>query len=600
MKKWFLVLGLSLSIATVAMLAGGCVGKEAQIIKDVTPQEALALVQENQDNPNFAILDLRFPEEFAYKHIKNAINIEYYSQTFREELDKLDKDKTYLVYSGWACGNIAPQVLDMMTELNFTEVYNMTGMCFGQELEGFPTVQQSTTQIIHEITHQYVFMVYFTGIGCRHCERATPTVLEQLPREYANLVIIEYEIQENEQNAPLFDEYVSIYHTDFDLPLAVFNQDQYIAGELPISENLRGVIEELDSNKCPLVDGSSQDFNELDLTSLPGYPIIWHQQKVLIKQGPEGDGELLKELLVGDNLPDILQDAEFKAIEPMGVVIPGKTVEFDNAILIDDWIFQWNGESLGIPPSPVEPTPPPTTPPPSTVPRPSLTLPKVLALAAADAVNPCELAILLLMLVSIMAYNPGNRRAILSAGAAFIIAVFAIYFLYGLVFIKFFHIVQALSAVRFWLFRGLAVAAIVFGVLNIRDFVRYKPGGLGTEMPLLLRPRVKKILSRITSTRGAFITGAFVTIFLLPCTMGPYIIAAGILSVYDMIQTAPILLLYNLVFILPMLAIIGIVYFGLGRVHDVYLWKERNITKLHLIAGCIILGLGIAMLAGLV
>jgi len=600
MKKWLLVLGLSLSIAIIAMLAGGCVGKEAQIIKDVTPEEALALVQENQDNPNFVIIDLRFPEEFAYKHIKNAINIEYYSYNFRDELDKLDRDKTYLVYSGWACGNISPQVLDIMKELNFREVYNMTGLCFGKELEGFPTVQKSTTQIIHEITHQYVFMVYFTGIGCRHCERATPTVLEQLPREYANLVIIEYEVQENEQNAPLFDEYVSTYHTDFDLPLAVFNQDQYIAGELPISENLRGVIEELDSNKCPLVDGSSQDFNELDLTSLPGYPIIWHQQKVLIKQGPEGDGELLKELLVGDNLPDILQDAEFKAIEPMGVVIPGKTVEFDNAILIDDWIFQWNGESLGIPPSPVEPTPPPTTPPPSTVPRPSLTLPKVLALAAADAVNPCELAILLLMLVSIMAYNPGNRRAILSAGAAFIIAVFAIYFLYGLVFIKFFHIVQALSAVRFWLFRGLAVAAIVFGVLNIRDFVRYKPGGLGTEMPLLLRPRVKKILSRITSTRGAFITGAFVTIFLLPCTMGPYIIAAGILSVYDMIQTAPILLLYNLVFILPMLAIIGIVYFGLGRVHDVYLWKERNITKLHLIAGCIILGLGIAMLAGLV
>jgi len=82
--------------------------------------------------------------------------------------------------------------------------------------------------------------------------------------------------------------------------------------------------------------------------------------------------------------------------------------------------------------------------------------------------------------------------------------------------------------------------------------------------------------------------------------MGPYIIAAGILSVYDMIQTAPILLLYNLIFILPMLAIVGIVYLGLGKVHDVYLWKERNITKLHLIAGCIILGLGIAMLLGLV
>jgi thiol-disulfide isomerase/thioredoxin len=480
----------------------------------------------------------------------------------------------------------------------------LAGGCVGKEIRIIESITPqealASTPITEGITPQYVFMVYFTGIGCPHCEMTAPLVLEQLPREYANLITIEYEIQENEQNAPLLDEYVSAYHIGYELPLIIFSQDQYIGGESSILNNVRGVLAELGSNKCPLVDGTSQDLNELDLTSLPGYPIIWHQQKVLIKQGPSGDNELLKQLLVGDNLSDILKDAEFKVIEPIEVAIPGKTVKFDNAISIGDWIFQWNGEGLGTTPPPVEPTPPPATPPPSNVPRPSLTLPKVLTLAAADAVNPCALAVLLLMLTTIVFYNPGNRRAVLFAGAAFITAVFAIYFLYGLVFIKFFHIVQALSAVRFWLFRGLAVACIVFGALNIRDFVRYKPGGLGTEMPLLLRPRVQKILSRITSTRGAFLTGVFVTVFLLPCTIGPYIIAAGILSVYDMIQTAPILLLYNLVFILPMLAIVGIVYFGLGKVHDVYLWKEKNITKLHLIAGLIILGLGIVMLLGLV
>jgi rhodanese-related sulfurtransferase len=595
-----MLLVLSISLIIGAVLAGGCVGQETQIIKDITPEEALTLVQENQDNPDFVILDLRFPESFAYKHIKGAINIDYYSYNFREELEKLDRDKTYLVYSGYSCGNMSTPVLDMMKELNFREVYSMTGLCYGQELEGFPTEGEGTTQINNDSTHQYVFMVYFTGIGCPHCERTASLVLEQLPREYANLVIIEYEIQENEQNAPLLDEYVSAYHIGYELPLIIFSQDQHLGGESPILNNVRGVIAELDSNKCPLVDGTSKDFNGLDLTSLPGYPIIWHQQKVLIKQGPEGDNELLKQLLVGDNLPDILKDAEFKAIEPIEVAIPGKTVDFDNGISIDDWIFQWNGEGLGVTPPPVGPTPPPATPPPSNVPRPSLTLPKVLALAAADAVNPCALAVLLLMLTTIVFYNPGNRRAVLFAGSAFITSVFVIYFLYGLVFVKFFHLVQALSAVRFWLFRGLAIACIVFGALNIRDFVRYKPGGLGTEMPLLLRPRVQKILSRITSTRGAFLTGVFVTIFLLPCTIGPYIIAAGILSVYDMIQTAPILLLYNLIFILPMIAVVGVVYFGLGRVRDVYLWKEKNITKLHLIAGCIILGLGIAMLLGLV
>ena len=143
----------------------------------------------------------------------------------------------------------------------------------------------------------HVCMVYFTGIGCLHCERVGTLVLEQLPRDYPNLVIIEYEIYGQEQNALVFDEYVSTYHTGYRIPLIVFSQDQYLADHLPITNSVRGIIEELDSNECPLIDGSSQDFNELDLNSLPGYPNIWHQEKVLIKTGPQGDGELLKRLL---------------------------------------------------------------------------------------------------------------------------------------------------------------------------------------------------------------------------------------------------------------------------------------------------------------
>ncbi len=111
-----------------------------------------------------------------------------------------------------------------------------------------------------------------------------------------------------------------------------------------------------------------------------------------------------------------------------------------------------------------------------------------------------------------------------------------------------------------------------------------------------MRPRVKKMMSTITSTKGAFVTGLLVTVFLLPCTIGPYIIAAGILSVFEMAETIPTLLLYNLVFIVPLIAIVTGVYLGTGRVHDFYLWKDRNIGKLHLISGIIILGLGIYML----
>jgi len=456
----------------------------------------------------------------------------------------------------------------------------------------------------------YVCAVYFTGIGCHSCEMSGPLLTRQLPGEYPNLVVIEYEIYGKEQNASVFNEYVSNYNTEYRIPLVVFAQELYLSDYSPIASNIRGIIDELETNPCPLIDGSSQDFSDLELTSLPGYPLIWHQEKILIKDGPQGDSELLKKLLTNDNLDDILKDVEFEIIEPTEVAIPGGAVNFDHGITIGDWTFQWNGEGITLPepepvtpePEPVTPEPEPVTPEPEPVTpepepaRPTLTLPKVLSLAAADAVNPCAFAVLLLMLVSITTYNPGNRRSILYAGLAFIGAVLAMYFVYGLLLVRFYQEIQQLKGVGDWIYRGVSVAAIVFGALNIRDFARYKPGGIGTEMPLFMRPRVKKIMNNITSTKGAFVTGLIVTFFLLPCTIGPYIIASQIIASVPLAEGVPMLLLYNLVFIVPLIIIVSGVFLGTSRIQDFYLWKERNISKMHLVAGCILVGLGIFML----
>jgi cytochrome c biogenesis protein CcdA len=172
------------------------------------------------------------------------------------------------------------------------------------------------------------------------------------------------------------------------------------------------------------------------------------------------------------------------------------------------------------------------------------------------------------------------------------------YLFYGLVIIKFFQVVQALTSVRLLLYTILGFLAILLGILNIKDFIRYKPGGLGTEMPMRLRPTVNKVINGITGARGAFVIGLFVTLFLLPCTIGPYIIAGGILSAYELIATIPYLMLYNFIFILPMLAITAVVYIGIAQVEDVSQWKDNNIKYLHLIAGIIIILLGIAMVMG--
>jgi len=227
-----------------------------------------------------------------------------------------------------------------------------------------------------------------------------------------------------------------------------------------------------------------------------------------------------------------------------------------------------------------------------------LSMGKILALAAADSVNPCAIAVLALILISILTYNPKNKKNVLFAGLAFTLSVYVMYLFYGLVIIRFFQLVQVLGEVRLVLYNVLGVAAILLGILNIKDYFKYKPGGLGTEMPMAMRPHMKKIISKVTSPKGAFVVGLFVTVFLLPCTIGPYVIAGGILSALELIKTLPWLLIYNLVFVLPMLIITGIIYIGFAKVEDVSGWKERNIKYLHLIAGMLILAIGVAMLFG--
>jgi len=95
-RKNFVLLMLSLIILGGAALLCGCAAP--QTIEKVIPSEALNLIQENKGNPDFIILDTQPLEEYEKRHIDNAINVPIDSETFQNELDKLDKNKTYLIY----------------------------------------------------------------------------------------------------------------------------------------------------------------------------------------------------------------------------------------------------------------------------------------------------------------------------------------------------------------------------------------------------------------------------------------------------------------------------------------------------------------------
>jgi rhodanese-related sulfurtransferase len=117
--------------------------KEAQvkspIIKDVTTAEAQSLIQKNQLNKGFVIIDVRTPSEYISGHIENAVNIDYSSTAFSDEVGKLDKNKAYLVYC--RSGSRSKKAVAIMSELGFSEIYNLSGGITGWSAEGLPIVR---------------------------------------------------------------------------------------------------------------------------------------------------------------------------------------------------------------------------------------------------------------------------------------------------------------------------------------------------------------------------------------------------------------------------------------------------------------------------
>ena len=229
----------------------------------------------------------------------------------------------------------------------------------------------------------------------------------------------------------------------------------------------------------------------------------------------------------------------------------------------------------------------------ASAPSAALTLSAVLMAAAVDAINPCEMAVLLILLIAIL--ESGGRRRALLAGLAFSAAIFLSYFLMGL---GLYSAVQAIGVAR-WMTFAVALLAVLIGLFNLKDYFWYGKW-FAMEVPIRWRPAMQRVIRRVTSVPGAFLVGFVVSLFLLPCTSGPYLVILGLLAKTATRPDAMLwLLLYNAVFILPMLVITGAVYLGMTTPDDVEVWRTEHIRRLHLAAGILLLLLGAAILAAM-
>lgn len=219
----------------------------------------------------------------------------------------------------------------------------------------------------------------------------------------------------------------------------------------------------------------------------------------------------------------------------------------------------------------------------------NISLPILFWAAIVDAINPCAFAVLILLVATVLS-SKGRKEGLLS-GLLFSLSVFISYFLMGLGIYKAigaFNLPQIFSIV-------IGGVAIIIGLANLKDFFWYGKGFV-MEVPFSWRPKMKTIITKVTSPLGAMGAGFLVSLFLLPCTSGPYIVILGLLAQKeDLMRSITLLAIYNLIFILPMVIITIGMYLGV-RAKRLENWRQQNIRLLHLVAGSIMLFIGIYLI----
>lgn len=163
----------------------------------------------------------------------------------------------------------------------------------------------------------------------------------------------------------------------------------------------------------------------------------------------------------------------------------------------------------------------------------------------------------------------GNVRArdreAAASSAAFIAAVYSCYYLLGLGLIA---VTAALPSIFLKMVAAVGLAAGLYSIaVNLK-------GGFKSPVPDKLKRITENALNRVAGPLGAAGLGALCSFTLLPCSSGPYVVFAGVLSrLQNLLLRHALLALYNAIFVSPLAAIAAAVcLFGV---------KARSLKKLR-------------------
>ena len=90
---------------------------QSYAIQDIDKQEVKNLL-----NSEVTVIDVRTDKEFKEGNIKTSFNLDFQKREFIDSLERLDKEKEYLIYC--ASGNRSLKASHIMKSLGFKTIYN--------------------------------------------------------------------------------------------------------------------------------------------------------------------------------------------------------------------------------------------------------------------------------------------------------------------------------------------------------------------------------------------------------------------------------------------------------------------------------------------
>jgi len=211
----------------------------------------------------------------------------------------------------------------------------------------------------------------------------------------------------------------------------------------------------------------------------------------------------------------------------------------------------------------------------------------IVTAALVDSINPCAVAVLLILLSMLLAHH--NKRGALRAGLAFIGALYITYFLLGIAIIGALNLTGLANIIH----KIVGITAVIIGLLSIKDFFWYHETEFMNKMPRAWQPTLHHILKN-PSPLAAFIIGVVVTLFEFPFTGGSYAFVLGLLAHHATWScTLTVLVYYNVIFIAPLAILATLLYYGITTAHKITQWETDHVRVLHLITGIAMLMLGV-------